>query len=329
MRDHTHEGTDHDERQDHEHHRGNDHAGVSAFAGPIVNRRHSPGLGDPGSGGLDIAGRARVEGGGVTLQRRRSGGRRRRPASTRDRDPLAPPVRVAVVDDRAVLRRAVVPDRDVADAPVPAHRVLGPRHVVLERADDRARQVDRVTDQPVREPAEQQRALTGLGMHGHRRMLGAVDRRHELLAALEPRRIRTAAVDAHVASARSCESTRSVSASSRNSGESVVVRVHRVGPHRVAADFGDHDAAQAREAHRLIEERHVGVPVGRGRALRGVDLFHQRLVGRRLDRRVAERERSEAAARTRPGSRSRATGRGRTRRGSRAARHGCRPPSRR
>ena len=74
-----------------------------------------------------------------------------------------------------------------------------------------------------------------------------------------------------------------------------LVRVHRVGPHGVAADLGDHDAAQERERHRLVEERHVGVPVGGGRARRGVDLLEQRLVGRRLDRRVAERERPEPA----------------------------------
>ena len=195
---HPHEGSDHDERQDHEHHCGNDHARTSA----IPARKVKPDLDNPPCG--RVLRLARVERGGVTLQRDArpavdADGRR-----ARDRHPLGPAVRVAVVDDRAVLRRPVVPDRDVAETPVPAHGVLRTCHDVLERADDRARQVERIADEPVREAAEEQRALTGLGMHRDGGMLRAVDRRDELHAALEPRRVRAAAVDAHVAWVRSC-----------------------------------------------------------------------------------------------------------------------------
>src|SRR5207253_2957649 len=50
-------------------------------------------------------------------------------------DALAAPVRGAVVGDRVVLGGAVVPDGQVALAPAPADRVLGPGDVVLQQPD--------------------------------------------------------------------------------------------------------------------------------------------------------------------------------------------------
>ena len=229
--DDTHEGTDHDEGQDRERHQGEDHTRSIGRSRPDVKSRRGR-TREPLHAGVE---RRRVTlqrdaGPTVDPDRRRAG----------DGDALAPPVDVSVVDDRAVLRRLVVPHRDVSDSPVPADGVLGTRNVFLERADDRARQLVRIADDPMRESAEQQRALTRLGMHPHHGMFGPIDRRDELLAALDPVGIRPATVDPHVGRRVRVHDTQTVGKRAQL-GREVRVHVHRVGPDGVAADFGDHD----------------------------------------------------------------------------------------
>jgi len=69
-------------------------------------------------------------------------------------DALAAPVRRAVVRDRVVLGGAVVPDRQVALAPAPADRVLGPGDVVLQQPDQVPRRLRGETQHGAGETAE-------------------------------------------------------------------------------------------------------------------------------------------------------------------------------
>ena len=117
-------------------------------------------------------------------------------------------------------------------------------------------------------------------MHAYRRVLGAVDGRRELPGALGPLGMRfgPAAVDASVGMHVGVHDAQRVGQLTQL-GRQRLVGVDRVGPDRVTADLGDHHAAQERERDRLIEEGHVGVPVGGGRTLGGVDLLQKRLVG--------------------------------------------------
>src|ERR1039458_6257926 len=91
------------------------------------------------------AGRARVVSRRLTLNRDARAAvdaNRHRPG---DGGPLAAAVRAAVIEDRVMLRRPVVPDGQVALAPVPADRLLGPGHMLLQ-------QPDQVTGRLRREP---------------------------------------------------------------------------------------------------------------------------------------------------------------------------------
>src|ERR1022692_1913359 len=72
----------------------------------------------------------------------------------RDSDALAPAVRRAVVEDRVVLGGAVVPDREVSLAPLPAHRVLRPGGVLLQDPDEITRGLRGEADHAAREAAE-------------------------------------------------------------------------------------------------------------------------------------------------------------------------------
>src|SRR5260364_377705 len=88
---------------------------------------------------------------------------------------------ISVVVDGDVLGRAVVPDRDVALLPAPAHGVLRRGDVGLEQVEQLLTVGLTDADKALDEIAEQQRALAGLRMHANDRMLGLVDRAGEHL----------------------------------------------------------------------------------------------------------------------------------------------------
>src|SRR5580700_2358829 len=67
---------------------------------------------------------------------------------------LTPAVRVAVVEYGVVLGRAVVPDGQVALAPLPADGLLGPGDVFLEQPDQVACGLRGVAEHAPGEPAE-------------------------------------------------------------------------------------------------------------------------------------------------------------------------------
>ena len=83
---------------------------------------------------------------------------------------------IAVVVDRLVLGRAIIPNGDVAGTPAPANGVLLECGVALQQLEDLAAVMDRKADEALEEMTEHERAAAGLGMHAHRRMLGFVNR---------------------------------------------------------------------------------------------------------------------------------------------------------
>src|SRR5579883_1383667 len=83
---------------------------------------------------------------------------------------------------RPMLRRTVVPDRDIARLPPPAHRVLRSRDVILEDREQPLRVRAPQTDEALDEMACEERPLSRLGMHAHDRMLGLIHGRCEYLA---------------------------------------------------------------------------------------------------------------------------------------------------
>ena len=126
-------------------------------------------------------------------------------------------------------------------------------------------------------------------------MLGLVDGGDELLAPRLDRRVvaRVAAGHGRVVVVVGVDDAEPVGQVAQVSGQALVGG-HRVRPDRVPAHRRDDDRVQQGEGGRPVDERHVGVPVVGADAPAGVDFLQVGLVGRRRQRRVAQRERAEA-----------------------------------
>ncbi|SPP97844.1 protein of unknown function [Bradyrhizobium vignae] len=189
---------------------------------------------------------------------------------------------IAVVIDRVVLGRAVVPNRNVAGPPGPAHRIFRRRDVRLEQLEQLLAVIFRQADEALDEIAEHERALAGFGMDTHHRMLGLVDGAGEHLVEMLPVRLRRprlhgvvvgVAVDRPEPVGELAQRCRQVAISRR-----------RIRPHGVTAIGRDHHAAQHRNFRIGVDEVDVGVPLigtaanaagvqfqDRGRAIGGAD----------------------------------------------------------
>jgi len=95
-------------------------------------------------------------------------------------------VLVAIVIDRIVLGCAVIPDRNIALLPAPAHGVFRGRDVRLEKIEQPLAIVLRDADETLHEVAKHERALAGFGMDAHHGMLGLIDRTSEHLVEMLP-----------------------------------------------------------------------------------------------------------------------------------------------
>lgn len=85
------------------------------------------------------------------------------------------PVLIAVIVDRDMLRRAIVPDDDVTDRPAPTDRILQLRDVRLENLEQTRRLRGGHAQYSFDETAEQERFFTGKGMNANDGMLGFID----------------------------------------------------------------------------------------------------------------------------------------------------------
>ena len=178
---------------------------------------------------------------------------------------------IAVVVDRIVLRRAVVPDRDVAGRPTPPHRVFRRDHVALQQREQMCRIGARQPDDPLHEVAQQQRALAGFRMDVHDRMLGLVQRRRERVA--EALRFflrcrRTSRGIVVLVRMHGPQPIREVAQFRRQ----VAIGRHGVGPQRIAAGRSARPPRAGSTRRISVDERHVGMPGIRAPATRRIDL---------------------------------------------------------
>ncbi len=177
---------------------------------------------------------------------------------------------VAVIINRLVLRRAIVPDHHIACRPAPPHRVFQPRHVILQHGKQMRRVCRTDAKEPADEITEDDGPFPGQRMHLHDRVLGLVDRRFEdgLVALHLPGRgVGTRygiVVDVAV------ERPQLIGEAAQH-GRQRLVGGDRIGPHGVAADGRDHHAAQDGEQRERRNEGNVRVPAARPGVL-GVDV---------------------------------------------------------
>src|ERR1700691_4982654 len=86
---------------------------------------------------------------------------------------------LAIVVDRNVLGRAVIPNRNVAYRPSPSHRVLEPRHVSLQQREELFRIGLRKIDKVPQERTEHESPFAGSRMNADDGMLGLINCRSE------------------------------------------------------------------------------------------------------------------------------------------------------
>ena len=189
-------------------------------------------------------------------------------------------VLIAVIVDRVVLRRAVVPDRDVAGLPAPAHGVFGRGDVRLEQVEQLLAVIFRQADEALHEIAEHQRALAGFRMDAHDRMLGLVDRSGEDL--VEMLSIGLGGARLHRVVVGVAVDGPELVGEPLQRRRQIEIGRGRIRPDGVAAERRDHDAAQHRYLRIGVDEGDVGVPlVGASATPAGIELQDRR---RALDR---------------------------------------------
>src|SRR5579883_1316968 len=96
-----------------------------------------------------------------------------------ERDAADHAVLIAIIVHGIVLRGTIVPDRDVALPPAPAHGVFGRGDMRLEQIEQLLAVVFRHPEEALYEIAEHERPLAGLRMDPNHGMLGLIDRAGE------------------------------------------------------------------------------------------------------------------------------------------------------
>src|SRR5882757_8264328 len=87
-----------------------------------------------------------------------------------DSHPIEPARMVVVIRDTVMLGDAVVEEHQLTRLPTPAKDVLRTGHVGLQKPQDVARLAGREADNALREPADEEVALTGKRVHPHHGM---------------------------------------------------------------------------------------------------------------------------------------------------------------
>src|SRR3954451_10865986 len=202
---------------------------------------------------------------------------------------------VVVVADPTTLGRAVVPDRQVAGLPLPAHCVVEVCYAVLQELEERGGFRGAETDEAPYEVTQDQRALAGLRVDADHWVFGLEELGLELLVVLlelhidtaDPALVRVPGIVVDVA-VHGPELVDQCLQRPRQIG----VRRDRVGPRGRAAVRGQRDGPEQADRGDPIDEGHVGVPAVR-LAVVGVDRQHVRGAVEALRGRVRERRRTQ------------------------------------